>query len=104
MRDLASVRSAAAVTAISTASVRRNPFIEAAETGGIGVYAADPQLLATLGGRVLQGRFLNRANERYPLVVLGTRRRPASRRQLADGARTARAGLSRGTRGSRSQG
>jgi putative ABC transport system permease protein len=72
VRNLSSVHSAAAVTTISAASVRRNPYIEAAETGGIGVYAADPELLATLGGRVLQGRFLNRANERYPLVVLGT--------------------------------
>ena len=72
VRNLSSVRSAAAVTAISSASVRRNSYIEAAETGGIGVYAADPELLATLGGRVLKGRFLNPANERYPLVVLGS--------------------------------
>jgi putative ABC transport system permease protein len=72
VRNLSSVRSAAAVTSISGASVRRNPFIEAAETSGIGVYAADPELLATLGGRVLQGRFLDTANERYPLVVLGS--------------------------------
>ena len=72
VRDLSSVRSAAAVTAISGASVRRNEFIEAAETGGVGVYAADPELLATLGGRALEGRFLNPANERYPLVVLGS--------------------------------
>ncbi len=72
VRNLSSVRSAAAVTAISGASVRRNSYIEAAETGGVGVYAADPELLATLGGRVLEGRFLNRANERYPLVVLGS--------------------------------
>jgi putative ABC transport system permease protein len=71
VRDLASVRAAAGVTAISSASVRRNSYIEAAETGAIGVYAADPELVATLGGRVLEGRFLDRANERYPLVVLG---------------------------------
>jgi putative ABC transport system permease protein len=71
VRNLASVRSTAAVTAISSASVRRNPYIEAAETSGISVDAADPQLLATLGGRVVEGRFLNPANERYPLVVLG---------------------------------
>jgi putative ABC transport system permease protein len=71
VRNLASVRSTAAVTAISSASVRRSPYIEAAETSGISVDAADPQLLATLGGRVVEGRFLNPANERYPLVVLG---------------------------------
>ncbi len=72
VRNLSSVRSAAAVTAVTGASVRRNSYIEGAETGGIGVYAADPELLATLGGRVLEGRFLNAANERYPLVVLGS--------------------------------
>ncbi len=55
VRNLSSVRSAAAVTAISSASVRRNPYIEAAETGGIGVYAADPELLATLGGTGARG-------------------------------------------------
>jgi putative ABC transport system permease protein len=71
VRNLASVRSTAGVTAISSASVRRNPYIEAAETSGISVDAADPKLLATLDGRVVEGRFLNPANERYPLVVLG---------------------------------
>lgn len=71
VRNLASVRQAAAVSAISSVSVRRNPFIEAAETGGIAVYAADPQLLATLGGRMVRGRFLDAASERYPLAVLG---------------------------------
>ena len=72
VRNLASVRSAAAVTAIAAASVRRNPYVEAAETGGIGVYAADSELLIALGGRMLHGRFLNPASERYPLVVLGS--------------------------------
>jgi putative ABC transport system permease protein len=70
--NLSSVRSAAAVTDVSAASVRRNPYIEAAETGGITVEAADPGLLATLGGRVERGRFLDAGNERFPLVVLGT--------------------------------
>jgi putative ABC transport system permease protein len=71
VRNLSSVRSAAAVTSVSNASVRRSPFIEAAETSGISVYAADPQLLRTLGGHVVRGRFLDSANERYPLAVLG---------------------------------
>ncbi|HEX3512237.1 MAG TPA: ABC transporter permease [Solirubrobacteraceae bacterium] len=71
VRGLQSVLSAAAVTAVSGASVRRSPYIEAAETGGIGVYAADPQLLDTLGGRVVRGRFLDAGDERLPLVVLG---------------------------------
>lgn len=71
VRNLRSVRSAAAVTSVSGASVRRSPFIEAAETNGISVQAADPQLLATLGGKMLLGRFLNAGDERYPFVVLG---------------------------------
>jgi putative ABC transport system permease protein len=71
VRHLASVREAAAVTAVAGASVRRNPYIEAAETGGIAVDAADAELLHTLGGRVVAGRFLDNANSRYPLVVLG---------------------------------
>ncbi len=72
VRNLSSVRSAAAVTTVSAASVRRSPYIEAAENSGIAVDAADPGLLATLGARVAQGRFISAADERYPLVVLGT--------------------------------
>jgi len=72
VRNLSSVRSAAAVTTVSAASVRRSPYIEAAEDSGIAVDAADPGLLATLGGRIQQGRFISAADERYPLVVLGT--------------------------------
>jgi putative ABC transport system permease protein len=71
VRNLASVRSTAAVTTVSSASVRRNSFVDPAETGGITVEAADAGLLRTLGGRVARGRFLDAANERYPLVVLG---------------------------------
>jgi putative ABC transport system permease protein len=69
--NLATVRNAAAVTTVTSASVRRNSYVEAAETGGITVEAADPGLLATLTGQVSQGRFLDAANERYPIVVLG---------------------------------
>ncbi|HEY2180826.1 MAG TPA: ABC transporter permease [Solirubrobacteraceae bacterium] len=84
---LESVRSAAAVTTVAAATVRRSPFIEAAETSGLTVDAADPQLLATLGGRVVRGRFLDGANGRYPLVVLGAvaAERLGVQRLLADG-------------------
>jgi putative ABC transport system permease protein len=71
VRNLKSVRNAAAVTAVSSATVRRSPYIEAAETGGITVEAADLGLLATLSGTVARGRFLDPASERYPVVVLG---------------------------------
>jgi putative ABC transport system permease protein len=71
VRNLSSVRNAAGVTAVSSASVRRNTYIEAAETGGITVDAADLGLLATLGGTVAKGRFLDLVNQRYPIVILG---------------------------------
>jgi len=71
VRNLASVRNAAAVTTVSSASVRKSSYIEAAETGGITVDAADLGLLATLGGQLARGRFLDAASERYPIAVLG---------------------------------
>src|SRR5262249_20713959 len=69
--NLSSVRNAAAVTTVSPASVRRSSYIEAAETSGVTVDAADLGLLATLSGKLTQGRFLDAASERYPIVVLG---------------------------------
>lgn len=71
VRNLDTVRRAAAVTAISAASVRRSPYVDSADTGGVAVEAADPALLGTLGGHVDHGRFLDAASERYPVVVLG---------------------------------
>ena len=71
VRNLASVQNAAAVTTVGSATVRRTQYIEAAETSGVTVYAADLGLLATLEGKVVKGRFLDAASERYPIVVLG---------------------------------
>jgi putative ABC transport system permease protein len=71
VRGLTVVRRAAAVSAVSSATVRRTPFIEAAENSGLTVEAADAQLLATLGGTPARGRFLEGASERLPIVVLG---------------------------------
>ena len=53
------------------ATVRRTDYVDEAETGGIGVNAADATLLRTLGGRLRAGRFLDDATTRYPAVVLG---------------------------------
>jgi putative ABC transport system permease protein len=64
------VRRAASVAAVE-ASVRRTDRIPAEETGGISVKAADRGLLATLQGALRSGRFLDRASERFPTVVLG---------------------------------
>lgn len=53
------------------ATVRRTDRIPPEETGGLGVAAADPALLRTLGGAMSRGRFLDAATARQPAVVLG---------------------------------
>jgi putative ABC transport system permease protein len=65
VQEVASVRSV-------DATVRRSDRIEAEETGGITVQAADPGLLETLGGSMARGRFLNAGTARTPSVVLGS--------------------------------
>jgi putative ABC transport system permease protein len=72
IRRLAPVQDAAAVADVS-ATVRRTDKIPAYETNGIGVEAAEPSLLATLGAELRTGVFLNRATARYPAVVLGAK-------------------------------
>jgi putative ABC transport system permease protein len=61
----------AGVAAVADVTVRRSPYIDKAETGGISVAAADPGLLATVGASLRRGRFLNAATAHYPVVVLG---------------------------------
>jgi putative ABC transport system permease protein len=65
------VQRAAAVYQVSGATVRRTPYVPAEETGGIGVDATQPGLLATLGAQLASGRFLDSASESFPTVVLG---------------------------------
>jgi len=72
-RLLRQVESAAAVTTIEEATVRRSSYVPAEITGGIAVEASDPQLLRTLEGEMAAGRFIDRAVERYPAVVLGSK-------------------------------
>jgi putative ABC transport system permease protein len=62
---------AAAPTAILTARVYRSAAVPAYDTGGLAARAADPSLLAVLGGQLRQGDFLNAATSRYPVTVLG---------------------------------
>jgi putative ABC transport system permease protein len=73
MRLLGEVESAAAVTTVKGATVRRSSYVPAEITGGIVVEATDPQLLATLEGATATGRFIGAASERYPAIVLGAR-------------------------------
>jgi putative ABC transport system permease protein len=66
------VERASAVTTVSNATIRRTPYIDVEETGGISVMAADVNLLQTLEGSLAVGNFLTPASERYPAVVLGS--------------------------------
>jgi putative ABC transport system permease protein len=68
---IAPVESVAAVESVE-ATVRRTGYIPEEETGGIGVMAADLNLLTTLGATVRRGVYLNAATARYPAVVLGS--------------------------------
>ncbi len=65
------VESVTAIGYVPGATVLRTAAIPAIDSGGISVYAAQPGLLGTLGGRVAAGTFLNAATARYPAVVLG---------------------------------
>jgi putative ABC transport system permease protein len=62
---------AAAPTAILTVRVYRSAAVPVYDTGGLAARAADPSLLAVLGGQLHQGDFLNAATSRYPVTVLG---------------------------------
>lgn len=70
IRRIGPVLDAAATTGVD-ATVRRTDHIPSTETGGIAVYAAEPDLLGVLGASVAHGRFLDAATSRYPTVVLG---------------------------------
>jgi putative ABC transport system permease protein len=71
IRRVGPVRAASATGAIHGATVRRTDRIDPLNTGGIQVQAVDPELLATVGGSVAHGVFVNAATGRYPAVVLG---------------------------------
>jgi putative ABC transport system permease protein len=68
---MAAVQRDSAVYQVSSATVRRTPYVPAEQTGGIGVDAADSGLLTSVGGQLAAGRFLGSATENYPTVVLG---------------------------------
>ena len=65
------VESVTATGYVPGATVRRTAAVPVVDSGGISVLAAPPGLLATLGGSVAAGTFLNAATARYPAVVLG---------------------------------
>jgi len=70
---IAAVEAVTAIGNIADAKVYRNDKIPSAESGGIAVYAARLNLLATVGGTVASGTWLNAATAPYPAVVLGAK-------------------------------
>ena len=71
VRRVTGVEQAAPTAIISGARVYRTDKIPVFDTGGLAARAADPSLLAVLGGTVREGAFLNAATSRYPVTVLG---------------------------------
>jgi putative ABC transport system permease protein len=71
IRRVAGVGSVAPTTQLIEQNVYRNQLVPVGQTGGLAVRACDEALLGTLDGKVRQGRFLDDATARYPVVVLG---------------------------------
>ncbi len=82
IRRVGPVESAAATRTVAGVTVRRTDHVPASQTGGIQVVATEPQLLATIGGTLAEGDFLDAATVRYPTVVLGSE--AAARLGIAD--------------------
>jgi putative ABC transport system permease protein len=71
INHMQAVQRDSAVYQVSSATVRRTPYVPNEQTGGIGVDATDSGLLAAVGGQLAAGRFLGPSNENFPTVVLG---------------------------------
>ena len=71
IRRVGGVQQAAPTAILTTARVYRTDRVPVFDTGGLAARAADPSLLAVLGGSLRQGVFLNAATSRYPVTVLG---------------------------------
>lgn len=71
IRRIAGVERAAPTAILTSARVYRSDKIPVFDTGGLAARAADPALLAVLGGTLMQGTFISAAESRYPVTVLG---------------------------------
>lgn len=70
VRRIGPVESSTSTGAVDVRAYRSDR-IPAAESGGIGVRAADLDLLDTVGATVAQGTWLTESSSRFPAVVLG---------------------------------
>jgi putative ABC transport system permease protein len=71
IHHMASVENDTAVYSVSGATVLRSPYVPSLQTGGLGVDAADPNMLSVVGTSLAAGHFLNQASVNFPTVVLG---------------------------------
>jgi putative ABC transport system permease protein len=71
IKHMGAVQTASAVYQVSGATIRRTKYVPAEQTGGIGVDATDPGLLAAVSGQMATGHFLSAASDSFPTVVLG---------------------------------
>jgi putative ABC transport system permease protein len=71
IKRIGPVQSVTATGVLSGTHVYRTDRIPAAQSGGISVLAARPDLLGTVGATIDHGVWLNAATGRYPVVVLG---------------------------------
>jgi putative ABC transport system permease protein len=65
------VEAVTATGVLAETAVYRHDRIPAAQSGGMSVLATRLDLLATVGGSLDRGAWLNAATDRYPVVVLG---------------------------------
>jgi putative ABC transport system permease protein len=72
VRRIGPVLSATATGLVDGAHVYRTDKVPAGQTGGLGVLAAQLDLLKTVGGKLAAGAWLNAATARFPAVVLGS--------------------------------
>ena len=82
---------AASGTGLVKGGVYRTDYVPSGRTNSITVLAAEPDLLATVGGSMAGGTWLGPATARYPIVVLGATaaqrldvHRPGTRLWLGD--------------------
>ncbi|MFD1049265.1 ABC transporter permease, partial [Kibdelosporangium lantanae] len=72
VKHIKPVTGACATGSIKDATVRRNDKVNASETSGLAVLAAELNLLQVLNGSVNSGKWLDDVKAKYPTVVLGS--------------------------------
>jgi putative ABC transport system permease protein len=73
IRRMTDVQAVSVIGQLKGIHAYRHDHIPVIETGGMAVYAAKPDLTATLGATMVAGRWLDAVREQYPVVVLGDR-------------------------------